>query len=427
MMADGTWMAVENDSPLSEATLCARPVASIQYASTTVGVEGCFPTRCGQYLTSGTCTGDHNCKWSNNACVDSDCAANSGKQALCMAASQCYYDVATGSCLVNPTGCSLLAGAQCTQPCRLGGDGKCTAIGCVKYPDAETCLANKDCTIMGNLCTERLCGYITPDECNGDARRCYWLNNKCWPKKCLNNSALGAAACKAEAGCVWTEDGVPQCTTNLCGYSTSTFCNADENCQWFGTECVRNMCNTYTAADCPTSTKRCAIRVSDNTCVRPKCFADTKAKCTEDVDCHWGPKPTLLANGSRVTMDLCTIKSIEQIQASAEDVDQACEEVAKNYGGLIAGLVVLLVLLGVSLAWIYYRQYQKQKAMRIGGGAYGFSNDLDQPLTNSGGGQQDEKFFDQPATDSEVPMQDIERNSTSNKEETGDQATLDAL
>jgi len=50
---------------------------------------------------------------------------------------------------------------------------------------------------------------------------------------------------------------------------------------------------------------------------------------------------------------------------------------------LVHVFVILLLLLGASLAWIVYRQKQKEAA--LSGGRFGFSSELTEPLSSDGG------------------------------------------
>jgi len=178
---------------------------------------------------------------------------------------------------------------------------------------------------------------------------------------------------------MWTAAGAPQCTSKMCGYSDKTFCNADSNCQWANNACQRNVCPTFTAQDCPTPD--CQVRTTDNTCQRAMCTANNQKACLTDPNCNWGSITVPANNGSTATYDVCSIATPEQRQAAADDAAAHCVEIKKNYGGLIAGLVILLLLLGASLAWIVYRQKQKEAALNTG--RFGFSSELAEPLTET--------------------------------------------
>merc|ERR1712000_718014 len=107
---------------------------------------------------------------------------------------------------------------------------------------------------------------------------------------------------------------------------------------------------------------------------------------------YWGAEIVNLPNGTTVELDVCDLATGLQRRAAAEEAASVCSEVTKSYGGLIAGLVILMIALGASLAWIVYRQKQKEKVMGHlgrfgfdqGGGASTGSELMDKPSNDYG-------------------------------------------
>jgi hypothetical protein len=409
MFPDGTWTAQKASSPLSTVALCLRPTSAVQSqwnpntGVATVSLTGCFPTLCGGLSTKQTCQGNPRCSWDGTTCTVSACDANTGNKAACMASPNCYYNSDKGLCLVNPTGCAVFTQqSQCAEPCQWG-NGQCSATGCNKYPDATTCMSNPDCTMIGTTCVSRLCGYETIDSCLLDSN-CMWLNAKCYPKACLN--ITDPVGCKNTPNCVWNGATAPRCQPMTCGYNGAVFCNADPRCFWdpnSSPKCQQNVCPSFDSTNCPAP--KCAVRALDGECVRAKCSADNEKSCKTDPDCYWGQEDVVNANGTSSSLFVCSIATGLQRKAAAEEAAAKCSEVEKSYGGLIAGLIILLILLGASLAWIVYRQKQKEKVMGHLG-KLGFGGD-----SSMGGTQLDERpmhdsRFDEPNQRPTNPMEE---------------------
>eukprot|EP00658_Telonema_sp_P-2_P029769 TRINITY_DN2258_c0_g1_i4.p1 TRINITY_DN2258_c0_g1~~TRINITY_DN2258_c0_g1_i4.p1 ORF type:complete len:697 (+),score=155.60 TRINITY_DN2258_c0_g1_i4:59-2149(+) len=260
--------------------------------------------RCVNFYTYNLCATDGRCEWgtsSHDGC-DAQCQFRYSGQQDCDADPTCFWDgtVCTKACDKYSTETACTVGNEqcewdvtnCRRTCRYAYDSNengCTAD--------ENCDWNRN----GRTCSTKCSTVLEQGRCSAD-EMCQWKINTC-EQRCsfrFNTSVT----CNSDPQCTWAT-GTSSCRNYCGGYalmpnattlSTMDLCNADQFCEWTGTQCIatctilhadRVSCSNDTTcmwyASGPECRKTCTQLTSTTTCkAEPMCqWSENRANCNK--------------------------------------------------------------------------------------------------------------------------------------------------